>query len=257
MRIGVVGVVLWAGVVSASAQVSIEVGSLTAGPGDAASFEVSVRTSRDDVGGTGNRLLWDGPFEVVQCTRNPDVQREATAFGFIPAGCRESGTCTSLRALVLSFGIPELPPPLADGDVLYTCEVSVRADAADGNYAIACSDPDAATLQGVPLEATCLGGVLTVLDLTPTPTATSTPTVPLPSPTNTVAAPTATATALPCSGDCDGNRVVSIEELVAAVRVALGQAGVAICPAANSDGGLSIEIQELIRAVRNALDGCP
>jgi ELWxxDGT repeat protein len=60
----------------------------------------------------------------------------------------------------------------------------------------------------------------------------------------------------PCPGDCGTDRRVTIEELITAVRIALGQREVAECAPLdqNMNGGISID--ELIGAVRAALHGC-
>ena len=60
-----------------------------------------------------------------------------------------------------------------------------------------------------------------------------------------------------CTGDCDGNGTVSINELILAVDIALEHAGVARCPAADRNGSGSVSIDELVTAVDAALDGCP
>lgn len=87
---------------------------------------------------------------------------------------------------------------------------------------------------------------------TPTPVPTTTPTVtPTPSPS-----PTPTATLVPCTGDCDGNGAVPINELILAVNISTGAAPASACPAADRDGSLSVTIDELIAAVGNALNGC-
>ncbi len=81
---------------------------------------------------------------------------------------------------------------------------------------------------------------------TPTPTETGTP------------IPTSTATNMPtvCVGDCDGDGMVSIAELVRAVNIALAREDVSKCLAvdANKDG--EVGINELIQAVNAALAGC-
>lgn len=60
-----------------------------------------------------------------------------------------------------------------------------------------------------------------------------------------------------CPGDCDGDDVVSVDELVAGVRRALvGDDGRA-CEAADADGDGMVTVAELVRAVAAALDGCP
>jgi hypothetical protein len=58
-----------------------------------------------------------------------------------------------------------------------------------------------------------------------------------------------------CVADCDGDGVVLINELVAAVNIALGSALV-LCPAADADGDGRVTINEVIDAVSDALYGC-
>jgi hypothetical protein len=55
-----------------------------------------------------------------------------------------------------------------------------------------------------------------------------------------------------CAGDCDGDQVVEIAELIRSVGIALGTVGGSSCPVFD-DGA---EISDLVRAVRAALDGC-
>jgi len=50
---------------------------------------------------------------------------------------------------------------------------------------------------------------------------------------------------------------VAINELIIGVRISLGDAQLASCPAFDSDGDGQVRIQELIRAVNAALLGCP
>jgi len=105
---------------------------------------------------------------------------------------------------------------------------------------------------------------------TPTPTATpsETPTAtataiasPTPSASETPSAsPSETATATPdrpsCPGDCNGDGVVGVNELVTAVNISLGNRPVDACTAADRNGNGQVAINELISAVRSALDGC-
>ncbi len=61
-----------------------------------------------------------------------------------------------------------------------------------------------------------------------------------------------------CIGDCSGDGVVRVNELIVGVRIALNQAATAECPLldVNSNGG--VEINELVRAVGEALASiCP
>ncbi|MDX2165913.1 MAG: hypothetical protein SF182_02575 [Deltaproteobacteria bacterium] len=55
-----------------------------------------------------------------------------------------------------------------------------------------------------------------------------------------------------CLGDCDGDRIVDVAELLRGVRIALGAAPRALCPV----GGNGFWIDGLIGSVRNALIGC-
>ena len=63
----------------------------------------------------------------------------------------------------------------------------------------------------------------------------------------------APARAQECAGDCSGNRIVAINELVLCVNIALGSTDLAQCiPCDTSDNGV-VSISELIQAVRVAL----
>jgi len=116
-------------------------------------------------------------------------------------------------------------PPVALMDVLRTTAVDIEAPGYDpiAGYGLI----DALSALELPLAATA------------TPTASPTPT-----PTATV------ATSRP--GDCDGDGMVTIDELIVAVRLALGETTPA-CGAADSNGDGRVGIDDLIRAVSAAL----
>lgn len=80
------------------------------------------------------------------------------------------------------------------------------------------------------------------------------PVTPLPTPTAT-GSPTVTPRV--CAGDCNGDGVVAINELITGVNIALGNQPVSTCTAfdANADG--AVRVNELITAVGHALTGCP
>ena len=60
----------------------------------------------------------------------------------------------------------------------------------------------------------------------------------------------------PCSGDCDGDRVVTVDELILGVNIVLEMRPVGACSAfANSEG--VVDIAQLIMGVNSALEGCP
>lgn len=59
-----------------------------------------------------------------------------------------------------------------------------------------------------------------------------------------------------CVGDCDGNRLVNINELITGVNIALERAPVERCPSFDVNDSLSVEVNELITGVNNGLRGC-
>jgi CARDB len=66
----------------------------------------------------------------------------------------------------------------------------------------------------------------------------------------------ASAGAQSCDGDCDGDRVVSVSELVLATNVALGRQRPSVCARVDASGDGRISVDELIAAVNRSLSGC-
>jgi len=60
-----------------------------------------------------------------------------------------------------------------------------------------------------------------------------------------------------CVGDCNGDGMVAINELITGVNIALGSLPLSNCPAFDQNGNGMVGINELIAAVNNALNGCP
>lgn len=110
-------------------------------------------------------------------------------------------------------------------------------------------------------------GATSSASVTPTPTdgippttRTATPTVPL-TPTGTLpgtgtATPSATPTPLTCVGDCGGDGVVTVNELLVMVNVALDNVPVSNCEAGDKNQNGAITVDEILAAVNNALNGC-
>lgn len=59
-----------------------------------------------------------------------------------------------------------------------------------------------------------------------------------------------------CDGDCSGNAMVTVDELVTLVNVALQNQSVSVCTAGDRDFNQQITIDELVSAVNAALGGC-
>ena len=60
-----------------------------------------------------------------------------------------------------------------------------------------------------------------------------------------------------CPGDCNGDGVVTVPEVVTVVNIALGSLPLSACPAADVAGDGSIGVGDAILAVQAALAGCP
>lgn len=103
------------------------------------------------------------------------------------------------------------------------------------------------------------------LQETATTTPTATPTLsPPPSPSASpgeTASPTVTATPLrtpaPCGGDCNADGMVTVDELLRGVNIALGNQPISDCLGFDRSGDGTVTVDELIFAVTLALDGCP
>jgi streptogramin lyase len=106
-------------------------------------------------------------------------------------------------------------------------------------------------------------GVLAPLLVTPFQSPTPTSTAPSPTPTAAVPTATPTPTRTPifapprCSGDCNGDGAVAVNEVLTMVNIALGSESISACRAGDGNGDGAIAIGELIAAVQHALGGCP
>jgi parallel beta-helix repeat protein len=59
----------------------------------------------------------------------------------------------------------------------------------------------------------------------------------------------------PLAGDCNGDGAVTVNELILAVNIGLGNAPMSACTAVDVDGSGIVEVNELVRAVNNAAQG--
>jgi hypothetical protein len=66
-----------------------------------------------------------------------------------------------------------------------------------------------------------------------------------------------TAVAGACVGDCNGSGVVTVDELLTMVNIALGTGDSLSCSAGGAPQGGPITIDAIVAAVNNALNGCP
>ena len=59
-----------------------------------------------------------------------------------------------------------------------------------------------------------------------------------------------------CGGDCDGDHMVSVGEVIAVVDIALGNKPMQACAAADTDGDGQVGVADVVRAVASAMKGC-
>jgi hypothetical protein len=60
-----------------------------------------------------------------------------------------------------------------------------------------------------------------------------------------------------CVGDCSGNGVVTVDEILLGVSIALGDSPLAACRALDTSGDGRVTVDEILQAVNAALNGCP
>lgn len=60
-----------------------------------------------------------------------------------------------------------------------------------------------------------------------------------------------------CIGDCSGDGVVTVDELIRGTSIALGNQAVTSCSIIDANADAVVTVEELVRAVQAALNGCP
>lgn len=78
-----------------------------------------------------------------------------------------------------------------------------------------------------------------------------------PVPTPTVVPTCAAPCANRCVGDCNGDGEVNVNELILAVRIAMGVSDLASCPAGDAQPDGVIRVDDVVAAVHRSLEGCP
>ena len=172
----------------------LEIGSAGGVRGQEVTFDLTLRTMGQEVAGIENEITFEVLTPIIpqangqpSCVINPAINKDA-AFVFRPNGCTPDETCEGIK--VLLHGGDANVDPIADGAVLYTCTVSIAADATpQATYPLICSNSFASDPSGNPVQAACQNGAIDVLPGPPLPTRTRAPTA-TPSP---IRSPTATA----------------------------------------------------------------
>lgn len=89
-----------------------------------------------------------------------------------------------------------------------------------------------------------------------TSTPTDTPTPPDGATSTPTPSPTSSARPSVCTGDCNLDDEVTVDELVVAVEITLSRLGMGACPALDADGNDVVTIDEPVAAVFHAVSGC-
>ena len=145
---------------------TLQVGSARVAPGGTAQFAVSLQTAGQPIAGLQNDLLFDPVVGVPAaangrpaCVVGADIDKNATAFVFLPSDCKPGVDCKGMRALVVATDNAD---PLADGAVLYTCRVTASPETRTGRYPLTVSYPVASDPKGERIPITSTDGVIEV-----------------------------------------------------------------------------------------------
>lgn len=125
--------------------------------------------------------------------------------------------------------------PLGDGD-LATCDFQINADAMESPAPLTVAFASVGDANGKPLAVRPVDGEIVISDAPQQPTPTATP--------------------VTCTADCSGNGVVTVNEVILAVNIALGNTAIGECPSADANGDGMVTIGELIAAVNDVINGC-
>jgi len=202
--------------------VHVNIGNALGAPGDAVQVTVSLDASGVSIAATANDITLSTQaftLDPAACHVNSGIGKSLSA-----STLSSDATNTTVRVLVQSSqnttAIPNGP--------LYTCALRIAATALPGTYRL-----DNALALATTSEGTTITGV-----------------------GGTHGAVTVSLIGRACSGDCDGNGTITIDELIVGVNIALGNRPVDDCLSLDPNGDAMVTINELIAAVGNAVNGC-
>jgi hypothetical protein len=153
------------------------------------------------------------------CASNPAAGKSDTTFAFVPDGCSGTG-CTSVRATVESLTDSSPIPQVPEGVEIFACSVHPPFGAVPSTYLLTVVGVMGWDQLGNPVSMSVSDGFVDVRKSTP--------------------------------GDCDGNGIVPISEVIRAVKAALGAAP-SECPTADLNQDGTVDISELLAIVNTAL----
>jgi hypothetical protein len=198
--------------------VHIDAGSAIGGPGNAVNVPVHLTTSGANVAATANDLSFDADVLAL----DPHTCRLTIASdNVLTANPLQAGT-------VRVFVQPGPSKAALVSGPLYTCTFRVARAASPNTYVIGNANVRAFAPTGEELDYVSGGsGSITVSLITQT-----------------------------CPGDCDGDRRVTVDELVTGVSIALGHIPATRCLQFDTNDDGRVTVDELVIAVNRALQGC-
>lgn len=166
----------------------------------------------------------------TNCTIAPRLATTHQVGGVLPA----DGT---VRLAIFARGFEIVP--LGDGD-LATCNFQILADALSSPAPLTVAFASLNDSNGLPLDVDPVDGEILITDAPNQPS------------------PTPTVTPVPnrCVADCSGDGIVSVNEVILGVNIALENTTVSACPAADSNHDGAVTIGELIEAIGDVINGC-
>jgi hypothetical protein len=93
--------------------------------------ERSIAGTQNDIGFSSAAAIAALPSGTPDCAVNPGLEKNGTAFAFLPNGCTPGVDCVAVRAIVLSLNESYA---ILSPAVLYTCAVDIAEEAAPGRY---------------------------------------------------------------------------------------------------------------------------
>jgi hypothetical protein len=114
------------------------IGTAVGAPGARVTVAVTLLPNERSIAGTQNDIGFSSTAAIAalsdgtpDCAVNPGLDKNGTAFAFLPNGCTPGIDCVAVRAIVLSLKESDA---ILSAAVLYTCAVDIAASAAPGRY---------------------------------------------------------------------------------------------------------------------------
>lgn len=229
-------------------ETEIAIGRASGPPGTAVDVSIVLRPGPAMVGALNIDVVFDPErlsVDLIPCTKSPRLTGHRLTEGVIDPG----------RVRLVIFGLDFPVPPITPGAVA-TCRFAIAGDALIGEEIalhgerIQSADVEGEVICGIGSPTPCAlreGAISVVPAPTPTATPTRTPTL----------TPRPTATPLPCAGDCNRDRRVSIGELMLGISIGHGLQPLDECPSFDASSDDRVDVAEIVAAVVNAIEACP